>query len=161
VGVKQAVFGPGTLVSKSGLAVPATTTSTLFTVTGGAVLVTALLGRVTTAVGATVTTLSLGTGLGGTASLATAVAITSKGAGTWLFPIGNAGVAGALQVLGPSQAFLGGTNLPNAPEWPQSIGAPFLLAPDTITWTTSATPGGGVVTWYLSYIPIDTAVAVS
>jgi hypothetical protein len=162
VSAKQSL-GPGLLLSKSLAAGTVITAQTLFTVANGAVVVTALFGRVTTAIGGTATTLSLGTGAGGGTALATATAITSKAAGTWLFAIAPTGAAaGALQVVGPSSAYLGGsTNFPNPPEWPPGIGAPFLLAPDTINYTLSANPGGGVIQWYINYVPIDTGVAVS
>lgn len=78
----------GTLVTKSALALPQSATSTLFTVSGGAVLVTGLAGLVTTAVGATATNLSLGTvpttGTAESSGIANATAITSAAAGTWL-----------------------------------------------------------------------------
>jgi hypothetical protein len=150
----------GTLLVKSALALPQTATATLFTVANGAVIVNGLIGRITTAAGGTATTLSLGTTAGGVASLATATAITSKAAGTWLTPIAAAEVAGALQVIGPSSMYVGGTNFPNPPEWPAGPLAPFFQAPDNITWTTSANDAGNI-TWYLWYVPLDAGVVVS
>jgi hypothetical protein len=149
----------GTSVVKSSLALPATATGNLFTVTGGGVMVTGLLGRVTTATGATVTTLSLGTTGSTTTSLATATAITSAAAGTFLIPSVASSAGGALTVTkGP--AFLNSawpaTNDFNIP----TLFGAFFLANDVITWTTSATDTGAV-TWYLWYLPIDTSASVS
>lgn len=83
---------PGSLVVKAPQALPASATANLYVVSG-AVLVTGLLGRVTTALGATATNLSLGTTNSAAASLATATPITSKPVGTWLIPTGIESIA--------------------------------------------------------------------
>lgn len=142
---------PGILVTKPAQNLPQTATANLFTV-GGTVLVTGLLGVVTTAVGAVATTLALGTAPGAaTASIATATAVTSKAAGTALAPVGASGVGGALIV--------GGAAFVQSP--PMAL-SPFVLGTGTtnITWTTSASTTGQVQ-WYLWYTPIDFDASVS
>lgn len=150
---------PGTQVVKGPLALPATATSTLYTVSGGSVLVTGIFGRVTTACGATVTTVSLGTGATTNTSLATATAVTSAASGTFLTQVLSAGAFGALSVgLGPKPLI---TTFPPAGEVQlPGVLAAFFIANDTITWTTSATDTGAVQ-WYLWYLPIDTSATVS
>jgi hypothetical protein len=148
---------PGTLVVKAPQALPATATANLYVVSG-AVMVTGILGRVTTATGATVTTLALGTTASTTTSLATATAITSKAAGTWIIPSasGTPLVGGALTVSSGPQFLASsfpGSFLPG-------LMAPFFVATDTITWTTSATDTGQIE-WYLWYVPIDGSATVS
>jgi hypothetical protein len=146
---------PGTLVLKSALALPATATATLYTVSAG-VLVTGLLGRVTTATGATATTLSLGTTAAGAAFLATATSVASKPAGSWIVPSSSAGAGGA-PLISAGPIFLAssfpGSFLPG-------LMAPFFIAADAITWTTSATDTGNI-SWYLWYVPLDPSATVS
>jgi hypothetical protein len=138
----------GIRISKTAQALPQTATGTLFTVTGGAVLVTALFGLVTTACGAIATTVALGDSVGGTATIATATAVTSAGVGTWLAPNPSAGAAGALLVK--TVPFVNYVPLASSP---------FLLAAN-VTWTTSAS-NTGALSWYMWYIPIDLDATVS
>jgi len=129
------------------------TTSTLFTVTGGLVAITSLVGQVTTAIGGTATNLSLGSGtpgVGGTLDtdgIGTATAITSAEVGTLLTVEASSGIAGALVV-----GSLAGSGAFNA--------RPFVVNSATITATTSANAGGGVINWYLSYVPLDSGAFV-
>lgn len=140
---------PGTLVQKAAQGLPATTTSNLYTVSGN-VLVTGMLGVVTSATGATATNLSLGVSNGSaTGAIATATAVTSLAVGTFLFPAGSSGVGGALKVAGA--AFV------QAP--PLALN-PFFVAAGNITWTTNATDTGQVA-WYLWYVPLDFDATVS
>jgi hypothetical protein len=92
----------GTLVKKGPLTLPQSATSTLFTITGGAVLVTGLMGLVTTAIGATATNLSTGcvpaTGTAESSGIANATAITSLAAGTWI----HAPINGSSTITAPS-----------------------------------------------------------
>ena len=94
----------GNLVTKSAQTLPQTATSTLYTVSGGNVLVTGLIGVVSTVIGATVTTLALGTvpstGTAESTGIATATAITSSEAGVWVGVQASSGVGGALVVGG-------------------------------------------------------------
>jgi hypothetical protein len=78
----------GATVTKAAQALPQSATATLFTVTGGAVLITGLAGLVKTALGSTATNLSIGTvpsvGTAETNGIASATAVASLAAGTWL-----------------------------------------------------------------------------
>ncbi len=148
----------GNQVVKTALTLPATTTGTLFTVSGGAVLVTSFFGVVSTATGATATTLSIGTaptvGTAKTAGLATAQAITSLEAGTWIglqpaSVVTNTYTIGSLAVSGATSA---GNVIFDVPD--------FTVAAGTITWTTNATDTGAV-SWYITYVPLDTGASVA
>jgi hypothetical protein len=105
---------------------------------------------VSTVIGATVTTLSLGTvpttGTAEAAGIATATAITSSEAGTWVGALSASGKGGAL-VVGSD----GGKAL--------FLQSPFIVPAGTITWTTSAGTTGAI-TWYLMYVPLDTGATV-
>jgi hypothetical protein len=136
----------GIPVIKAAQNLPQTATATLFTQSGGAVLVTGLLGVVTTALGATTTSLSVGTGISNTAIM-TASAVAGKAAGTWIIPTASAGVGGAPVMVPGGAAFL----TPSG----DRLFTPFVLAPGSgITWTTNANDTGQIA-WYLWYIPMD------
>ncbi|HEY6276020.1 MAG TPA: hypothetical protein VIX86_06780 [Streptosporangiaceae bacterium] len=143
----------GTQVIKAAQAFPQTQTLTLYTVTGGLILVTALIGQVTTAT-TTDPGLTLGCGtptVGGTLDtdgIATTTALTSAEVGTLVTVAASSGLPGALVVgtLAGSAAFL--------------AGAPFVVNSGTITWTTSASHAGQMK-WWLSYVPIDIGASVS
>jgi hypothetical protein len=126
--------------------------ATLFTVAGGAVLVTSLLGHVSTALSGTTGALALGThpttGTEKTAGICTAGVVGGAEIGTFLTPIASAGLAGALTV----NLFAGNAVfLQNA--FPVNIG--------TIEVTTSVATMTGAVDWYLTYVPLDTGASVS
>jgi hypothetical protein len=136
---------PGILAIKTAQALPATTTATLFTQSGGSVLVTGLFGLVTTAIGGTATSLALGTSVSNTAIMPS-TAITSKAAGTWVVPQSASGVAAAPLTLAGGAAYLPASSY---------VATPLLLGSGcNITWTTTATDTGAI-SWYLWYIPID------
>ena len=144
----------GSLVTKAAAALPQTATATLFTVSGGSVLVTSLIGQVqAVAIGATATTLALGTvpttGTAASSGIASATAITSKEIGTWVGVQAASGVAGALVVGGNAGAAL----FLHTP-------AGFVVPAGTISWTTSASDTGKMA-WYLTYVPLDTGATVS
>jgi len=152
-GAQERLLKYGNLITYSWTLPGSATTNTLFTVTGGLVRVTALVGQVTTVIGATATTLALGCGtpgVGGTLDtdgIGTATAITSQEVGTLITPLAASGLGGGLAVgsLAGSAVFESG---------------PFVVNSATITATTSANAGGGVINWYLSYIPLDTGAYV-
>lgn len=141
----------GVQVLKAAQALPQTATGTLFTVTGGRVVITSLAGTVSTVIGGTATTLALGTaptvGTAASAGIASATAITSKEAGTHIWLPATAGSAlvvganagGAAQLLG---------------------GQAYVVSAGTITWTTSASTTGAI-SWALTYIPLDDGASVS
>lgn len=142
----------GVQVIKASQALPQSATANLYTVNSGNVLVTSLLGVVSSvAIGSTVTTLALGsaptTGTAATTSIATAVAITSLEIGSWVAPQASSGKGGALVVGANAGAAL-------------FVANPFVLPPGNITWTTSASDTGQM-TWYLTYVPLDTGATVS
>jgi hypothetical protein len=144
--LEQLIFGePAT---KTWTLPNSATTQNLFVITGGNIVVTLLTGVVTTLIGSTATTLSLGTvpttGTASTTGLATASTITSAEKGTLLSVQASSGLAAAL-VVGSNA---GKTTFLQAP-----MG--FVVPPGTITATTSANAGGGVIAWYLSYVPLD------
>jgi hypothetical protein len=140
----------GVQVIKTAVAFPQTATADLYTIAGGNVLVTSLLGVVTTAT-TTDPQLTIGTapttGTAETAGLATTTALTSVEVGTWLGLLSASGKAGAL--VNGAHA---GSSL-----W---LPTPFVVAPGFITLTTAASQAGAV-TWYLSYVPLDNGATVS
>lgn len=142
----------GVQVTKSWTLPASATTQTLFTVANGNVLVTSMLGLVTTVIGSTATTLALGTvpttGTAESAGIATATAITSAEKGTWVAPQGSSGAAGALVNTGHAGS------VPYLP-------VPFVVPPGTLSATTSANAGGGVILWYVTYVPLDTGATIS
>lgn len=151
--VIPALYGPvQNQVIKAAQNLPQTATATLFTVSG-TVLVQFFAGLVTTALGATATTLSLGnTPTGGVAantSLATATTVTSKTVGTHVVPTFSSGIGGAPIVASLAQVTV-----------PAASGNAFIVPAGTITWTTSAN-NTGQMAWYLAYLPIDPGATVT
>jgi hypothetical protein len=142
----------GVQVIKAAQALPQTATANLYTVAGGAVLVTSLLGIVSgTAIQSTDPVLSLGTapttGTAETSGIATTTSIASAEIGTWLGIQSSTGAAGAL---------VNGGHAGN-PLW---ITSPFVVPAGTITWTTTASKTGAIK-WYLTYVALDTGASVS
>lgn len=142
----------GTQVIKATQNLPQTATATLATVTGGAVLITSMLGLVAgVAIQNQACTLALGTvpsvGTSANNSIATATSIQAKEIGTWVVPLVSAGAGGALVV---------GTNASTAPFLP----TPFVVSAGTITWTTSAS-NTGQMKWYFTYVALDNGAALS
>lgn len=142
----------GFQVLKAAQALPQTATATLFTVTGGRVVITSLAGTVSTVIGGTATTLALGTaptvGTANTSGMAAATAITSKEAGTHIW-LPTTATTGALNVganAGAAAQLLGGQA--------------YVVSAGTITWTTSASTTGAI-SWALTYIPLDTGASIS
>ncbi len=141
----------GSQVIKSAQVLPATATGNLYTVAGGNVLVTSLIGICSTVCTSTATTLAIGvaptTGTAKTTGIATATAVTSAEVGTWVGPQISSGIGGALVV---------GSVAGSAP----FLTVPFAVSAGHITLTTSAT-NTGAFTWYLTYVPLDTGATVS
>lgn len=92
----------GAQVVKGPLALPATGTSTLFKVSGGAILVTSLVGIVASAMSSTVTSLSIGmaptVGAAATPGIGGPTLVTSLAAGTMISAPAAAGAAGGALV---------------------------------------------------------------
>lgn len=127
--------------------------ATLFTVAGGAVIVTSLVGRVSTVLSGTTGAIALGTkptsGTEETGGIATAGVVGGAEVGTMLTPLASSGLAGALVVSGK---FAG--NVPFLPN-------PFTVNAGTIEVTTSVATMTGAIDWYLTYVPLDTGASVS
>lgn len=118
-----------------------------FTVSGGPVLITSLLGRVTTPIGATVATLKLAlnpTAAGATLDLCTAVAVTSD-------------VADVLYTI--SGVFSEALNVDNVGA-EEGLTKPFYIPVGSLEAIFSADPVGGVILWTIHYVPIEAGALV-
>jgi len=147
--LRETVFG--FQVIKTAVAFPQTATANLYTIAGGSVLVTSFFGLVSTVVAGTDPQLTIGiaptTGTAETAGIATSTALTSAEVGTWIGVLASSGKAGAL---------VNGAHAGNA-VWTTT---PFVVPAGNITLTTAASETGAV-TWYLTYVPLDTGASVS
>jgi predicted phage tail protein len=145
----------GGYVFEPAKALPQTGNVGIFNVVGGHIIVTSLIGTVTTVLGATATTLSVGTfptgGANNATSLCTAGTVTSLAAGAVVaLP---AVVTNALIVGGASGVLVApGVSIIN--------GGIAVVSPGTITITTSANDTGQM-SWALSYVPIDAGATVT
>lgn len=140
----------GTKVDKSITA--ANGTVSLFTITGGRVLLTSLVGRVTTAIGATASNLKLvynPTAAGTSFDMCTAVAVTSDAVEQTYTILGNTETVGALLVGGA----VGQCN----PVFEDG----YLVQAGAIEANFSADPVGGVIAWSVTYIPYDLTAVVA
>jgi hypothetical protein len=128
-------------------------TATIFTVAGGSVVVTSLIGRVKTALSGTTGTLEIGThptiGTEQKAGIATAVVVGAAEAGTKLTVQGSSGGPGALVVSG-----LAGGNSP-------FLSNPFLVDAGVIEVTVGIATMTGSIDWFLTYLPYDIGASVS
>src|SRR6267154_1672064 len=161
-GTQQRTLLFGNQVVRSATLQPATGTGTLFTVTGGAILVTSLFGLVTVATPATANTLALGTaptvGTAATAVIATAESTASLQAGTWI------GIQAASVVAGTPDVYTLGKLAVSGASGAGNVmfeTADFTVSAGTITWTTTGTAATGTIAWYLSYVPLDTGASVA
>lgn len=136
----------GAQVSRATATLPATTQGAIFTINSGRVLVTSLVGTVTTATGATATTLKVtGNPTSGTdVDLSTATSVASKEVGTLITL--NATPLGALAVVNA-----GGATMP---------AYTFVLNAGTLDIVTSATNTGSVK-WDITYVPLDAGASIS
>jgi hypothetical protein len=141
------IAGPGIVNTAltSPLNLPQNTTGTLFTTAGGPILVCCIFGVVTTALGATVTTVQLSAKVGALASVPVCLAgtVTSLAAGTVLMPITSFGTALSVTATAGVIYAGNGTGVPTS----------FIMGgPGIITATTSANDTGQIQ-WYLMYAP--------
>lgn len=143
---RQSVLG--TRVQRSAALLPATTQAAIFTVAGGKVLVTSLIGEVVVVMPATTNTLQIaGNPTAGTdVTWTTAVSTASKEAGSVITPGLTAG--GALQV-----ANAGAGNSIGPTGYVAQIG--------TIDLITTGTAATGTVKWTLTYVPLDDGATVT
>ena len=118
-----------------------------FTIAGGLIQITSLIGIVTTQIGATVATLKLQsdpTATGSTVDLCAAVAVTGDIIGH-LYSI--SGTAGDNIQIGSIGAVRG-------------MDSPVYVPIGTIENVFSADPVGGVIRWVLHYLPVDSDATV-
>jgi hypothetical protein len=144
----------GLIVQEPAKNIPQTTFSNIFTVSGGRVLLTTLVGQVTTVIGGTATTLSVGvTPTGGSlvaAAIATASTITGLALGALVSvvnPVGALVVGTASGVLA-----IGGSSIDDA--------SCLLVAPGVINISTSAN-NTGAMSWACTYVPYDVGAVVT
>lgn len=143
----------GTRVTKAAGSLPQTTTATLFTVTGGNVIVTSLIGEVTTLIQSSDPVVTIGCGtptIGGTLDvdgIATSTTLASAEVGTLVTVQPSSGLAGALVVGSLAGAAI-------------YLPTPFVVSAGTITWSTGASKTGAMK-WYLTYVPLDDGASVA
>lgn len=138
----------GTKVDRATAVLPATAYGALFTVAGGRVLITGLIGELTVVASGTATTVKVtGTPTVGTAvDWTTATAVTSKEVGSQMTLPAASGGALVVQNGGA-----GG-------QWQPA--APYVAAVGTIGITTSATNTGSAK-WSVTYVPLDNGATVT
>lgn len=140
--VRSAVYGA--TVQRAAAVLPATGNQTLFNVTGGRILLTSLVGEVTTVASATATNLkltSVSTAIGGAGTdICANAAITSAPVGTQFSP----------SVLG-SAAQVGAAVTQNNE----------IVIPVGIVRLTSDATNTGAMRWTLTYIPLDDGAIVT
>jgi hypothetical protein len=141
----------GVQITKAAQNLPQTATATLATVAGGSVLVTSMIGVVSTAIQNQACNLSLGTvpttGTASSTGLAAVASISNKEVGTMIVPLVSAGVGGTLVVGANAGASV-------------FLPTPFVVSAGTISWTTSAS-NTGQMKWYFTYVPLDNGAALS
>jgi hypothetical protein len=146
LGIRTAVYG--TKVERSTAALPSSTLGNIFTVSGGRVAITSVVGEVTTALGAGTNAITIGyaptVGTGSATALGTSATITTAAVGSHI----AAAPGGAAVTDAPTQA---GVVLP---------AAGLLVDAGSVTITTTATVTGSVK-WTITYVPIDDAATVA
>lgn len=156
--IRQADYGP--IVTGAAKSIPQTGSQDIFTVVNGRVLVTSLVGVVSTVIGGTVTTLSVGVQPTGgsrvTTKLCTAVAITSLALGA-MVAVPNL-ITGALVVGDASGVMAGGSS--GGTGVPVRSGGIAVVSTGTIGVTTSANNTGAIV-WSVTYVPYDSGAAIT
>lgn len=146
-GAQLRTIGLGTKVDKATATLPASTTGSLFTVTGGRVMVTSIVGRVTTSIQAQANAIKLvatPSGSGAVNDLSGTVESNGLAAGGLLSITGLAGDAMVKSTGG------GVSTLRN----------PVIVAAGAIGLNTAATNTGSVE-WSLTYIPLDDGASVA
>lgn len=133
--------------------------ATLFTVAGGMVLVTSLVGRVSTVLSGTTGAISLGAtptvGASG-AQVAGIAAATVVGGGEV-----GATYAVAATIAGAPTTLANGGASAVAGKSPFLAQSGFVVQAGIITITTSVATMTGAIDWYLTYVPLDNGAAVS
>jgi hypothetical protein len=140
----------GILVNKATGTVANGATS-LFTIAGGRVLITSLVGRVTTAIGSTTSNCKLvynPTAAGTSFDMCTAVDIASDAVEQTYYITGSVASTGALLVGGA----VGQAN----PIFEDG----YLVQAGAIEQNLSADPVGGAITWSVTYVPYDVGASL-
>jgi hypothetical protein len=139
----------GNQLSRATNTLPATATGNIFTITGGRILLVALIGEVTTAIQNQACTLKVSTAptVGSAVDLCAAGSIINAAVGTH-FSLPSAAASALVTDLGTG----GGVQDVMTSAWLVPIGS--------LTITTSATNTGSVK-WDLAYIPWDNAAQVA
>lgn len=146
---KAAVMGiVGIQVEQTAQTLPQSTAAALFNITGGRVLMTGILGEVTTIFGAVATNLNLQSNptTGTTSVLDAVVASANKEVGTLMSITGAVGDAMLADDAGGVQL---GPRLPGV-----------VLPVGTLEWNTNAN-NTGAAKWTLWYVPIDDGALVT
>lgn len=146
----------GTRVSKGPVTNPQTASTALFTVTGGKVAITSLVGIVTTVQGATANSFNITyTPSGGSAAdLSAATVCTSDAAGTYYTITGVAADLVSAQKVG-------GTEVPQvtyAPT-PTFLTGSIVVGAGALNLKASGS-NTGATSWVLTYVPIDDGASV-
>lgn len=150
----------GTQVLKAAQTPPNSGSSaTLFTVAGGQVLVTSLVGRVSTVLSGTTGAISLGA----TPTVGAAGAQVAGIASATVVGGGEAGTAYAVvaTIAGAPTTLANGGASAVAGKSPFLAQAAFVVQAGIITITTSVATMTGAIDWYLTYVPLDTGASVS
>ena len=139
----------GIRVDRPTAALPQSATGSIFTVAGGRIVLTSLVGEVTTVLGAVATTLAVVStpAVGAQATLASATAVTSDAVGDWL----------TLPATSPTGALVH-TAVSGAVALP-ALSLAVLIPVGSIQITASASDTGSVK-WSMTYIPFDDGVTV-
>lgn len=145
----------GLVVRKSSAVLPATGLQTLFTVSGGNVLVTCLIGRVTVVFDGTVNSLNVvhDPDIGAVGDISGATVCTGDIAGTFYTVHG---IQAAL--LGTQKE--GGTEVPTHVLAKAPVSGGFILPAGVTKLQTTATDTTGSTQWWMAYVPLDTGAAV-
>jgi hypothetical protein len=150
-GTQLRTLNRGNLVTKGPAVVPNAAPGNLFTVSGGAVLITSLIGKVTTVFTASATTLNMGaaptTGTANASAIHAITVLTSAAVGAWVTPVLASGIATVGIVA-------------NAISWTENDGGQFVVDAGSITYQASAA-NTGQIKWFLTYLPLDDGASVA
>jgi len=139
----------GILVNRATASLPATTTASLFTISTGRILLTSIVGEVTTVIQTQADNTKLQfdpTDAGATQDLCAVLDITADAVGTMYSITGTPGTA-----MQDSLNFVSADKM---------LARPMILKPGAILLNCAAT-NTGAVKWSLTYVPIDQGAAVA
>ena len=147
--------GQGLMAVTNPLALPQTSTKTIFTITGGPVYVQRIFGVITTVIGAVAnaTKLTATPTIGGAATdICATVDINAAAAGDIYVPITSFATAASLSTAAVIIA------LPGAAGSPLS----FMMTPGTILVNCAGSDGGtGRIQWFMHYVPLQVGLALA